>query len=1056
VTSDAPPQDPFVGLRAFEADEWDRFFGRATWTRIVVGNLVASRLTLLYGQSGVGKTSLLQAGVEHQLREAASNGDPRPRRSQLVPVVFRAWQGDPVRPLIDEVWASAAVSGPAPDSLSDALGNVARAREARVVLILDQFEEYLLYHGHREGPGSLPSELARVLETPRLPATVVISIREDALSRLDSLQRAIPRLFDNLLHLEPVDRATAAEAITGPIEWYNRQRPVDERVVIEQPLVDRILGEVSGDGEADGEQTVELAYMQLVLERLWQEAHEQRTTRLGTALLDRWPGGAEEIVGDHVRKAVNKLAPEQRDLVADMFQYLVTPSGSKIAYTEDDLAAQTKTEPGELKALLGELSSQEARILRGVGVLSGGEVKPGVEIYHDKLADPILSWCSEHDRERARERAKLEAREAERRRRRRFAIAGGIVFVGIAIGLLALLLWQTTRNNELERSSRLASASGAQLERNPELSVLLAMEAVEEDARDVTVEALRAALVESRLRRVFPPAGNPSVITSISMTRDGETLVTGAKDGQVRIWDVPSGKTRAGPFAGPEEDDEVSDIEINRKRKRFLVTAAGATHIRALGDGNQVGSVPSPGTEAVVEDADFTRDGDTVVVAYRRGLVRRWRGRGPARSRIKTLTNIGSEITSVAVAPKGRQAIVTGVNGAFLVRPGSPGESPTPLISGSPIATTSFSEDGRLAVLAGRDGALYLWDGRLDREPRRLRGHTQAVNLAVFSPKGNLLLTGSMDQTARVWDTSTGELRAVLGGHTGGIRGVAFSRSGRRVATSSIDGTARVWVLGSGRSVLVLRGHAGPVKRVFFGEGGRLATMSKTEGKARVWEVDPGLDAPLDPERPAGDRADSRRVATSPDGELRAAIGKEKSSVIAVRELDTGRKLASLAHSGARDVAFSPDARAIVTSGGDSARVWDARTGRALAVLGEHGKPVLHSSFSPDERGRFVLEVSADGCARLWLWGVGGGSLAARFPRVQCQALRKQPDERIVSARFASGGREIVLTDGAERVRVYDCLICGGADELMALARQRLARARSGAGRELEASEFSP
>ena len=117
---------------------------------------------------------------------------------------------------------------------------------------------------------------------------------------------------------------------------------------------------------------------------------------------------------------------------------------------------------------------------------------------------------------------------------------------------------------------------------------------------------------------------------------------------------------------------------------------------------------------------------------------------------------------------------------------------------------------------------------------------------------------------------------------------------------------------------------------------------------------------------------------------------------------------------------------------------------------------MLRSSFSPDERGRFVLEVSEDGCARLWLWGVGGGALAARFPRVPCQDLGRRGDERIVSARFASDGREIVLTDQAGRVRVYDCRICGGGDELMALARQRLALARSGAGRELEASEFSP
>ncbi|HZN90283.1 MAG TPA: hypothetical protein VFB44_14990 [Thermoleophilaceae bacterium] len=1056
MTSGAPPQDPFVGLRAFEASEWDRFFGRATWTRIVVGNLVASRLTLLYGESGVGKTSLLQAGVEHQLRAPASNGAPRPRRSQLLPVVFRDWQGEPVKPLIAAVWAGGGAEGPPPESLSDALREVARARGARVVLILDQFEEYLLYHGHHEGPGSLPSGLARVLEEPRLQAAVVISIREDALSRLDSLKRAVPRLFDNLLHLEPVDTAKASEAITGPIDWYNSRQPAGRQVEIEQPLVDRILREVSGNrGEdANGEPAVELAYLQLVLERLWQEARAQGTTRLGTELLDRLPGGAEEIVRDHVRRAVQELEGEERDLAAEVFRYLVTPSGAKIAYTVTDLAGQTRADQAALEALLGQLSSQDARILRPVGVLSGGQVEPGVEIYHDKLADPILRWCSEHYRERERERAQLEAREAERRRRRRFAVAGGIVFVGIAIGLLGLLLWQTTKNNQLERSSRLASASGAQLERNPELSVVLALEAVEEDARDVTVEALRAALVESRLRRVFPPAPSRSVITSISMTPDGETLVTGASNGQVRIWDVQSGKTRAGPFAGPEKD-VISDIEISRDRNRFLVTSAGTTHIRALGDGNLVGSVTSPDPKAVVEDADFSADGNMVVVAYRSGLVRRWRGSGEARDRVRNLTTVKSEITSVAVAPDGRQAIVTGAKGAYLLRPVRPGVTARPLLSGAPIATTAFSQDGRLAVLAARSGAVFLWDGRLDGEPRRLKGHRQAVNLAVFSPRGDLLVTGSMDQTARVWDTRTGELLTVLGGHTGGVRGVAFAQNGRRVATSSIDGTARVWVPSSGRSVLVLRGHAGPVKRVFFGEGGLLATMSRTEGKARVWEVDPARDAGRSSDHPAGEPARSRSVATSDDAQLRAVT---RGNVTAVSDLNTRprRRLTSLVHTGTRDVAFSPDGGAIVTSGRDSARVWDPRTGRSLAVLGEHARPVLHSTFSPDERGRFVLEVSRDGCSRLWLWGVGGGSLAARFPRLSCQELVRRPADQIVSARFASGGRQIVLTDRSGRVRVYDCRICGGADELVALAKERLARARSGAAREVEAAEFSP
>ena len=651
-------------------------------------------------------------------------------------------------------------------------------------------------------------------------------------------------------------------------------------------------------------------------------------------------------------------------MAAEVFRYLVTPSGSKIAYTVADLAGQTRTDQAALEALLGELSSQDARILRPVGVLSGGEVEPGVEIYHDKLADPILRWCSDHNRERELERAQHEAREAERRRRRRFAIAGGIVFVGIAIGLLALLLWQTTRNNELERSSRLASASGAQLERNPELSVLLALEAVEEDARDVTVEALRAALVESRLRRVFPPAPNRSVITSISMTPDGQTLVTGASDGQVRIWDVPTGKTRAGPFRGPEED-VISDIEISRRGERFLVTSAGTTHIRALGDGNLVGSVPSPGPDAVVEDADFTADGNTVVVAYRSGLVRRWQGRGEPRNRVRNLTTLDSEVTSVAVAPDGGQAIVTGSNGAFLLRPVAPGVTARRLVSGSPIATTAFSQDGRLAVLAARSGAVHLWDGRLDRDPRRLKGHKQAVNLAVFSPRGNLLVTGSMDQTARIWDTATGELRTVLGGHNGGVRGVAFAQNGKRVATSSIDGTARVWVPSSGRLVLVLRGHAGPVKRVFFGAGGLLATMSRTEGKARVWEVDPGRDAGRSSDQAAGGSARSRSVATSADGELRAVT---RGNVTEVRELSTRRRrLTSLVHTGTqrrrvqsrrgRDRHVGPGFRARLgpANGPGAGGAWRARSARApLELLPRRARQVRARS----ERGRLRQAVA--------------------------------------------------------------------------------------------------
>ena len=103
-------------------------------------------------------------------------------------------------------------------------------------------------------------------------------------------------------------------------------------------------------------------------------------------------------------------------------------------------------------------------------------------------------------------------------------------------------------------------------------------------------------------------------------------------------------------------------------------------------------------------------------------------------------------------------------------------------------------------------------------------------------------------------------------------------------------------------------------------------------------------------------------------------------------------------------------------------------------MLGEGANSVLSSTFSPDPRGRFVLDVSDDGCARLWLWGVGG-ALAGRFPREGCD-----PGRGIRAARFDSSGGKLIFTDDRGEVSTYECEVCGGADELLALASRRVTR----------------
>src|SRR5689334_13624006 len=165
---------PYKGLAPFEDSELDAllFFGRERETEVIVANLLASSLTVLYGPSGVGKSSILRAAVARRLRERVPDADVR---------LLDEWAADP--------------------RLPEPVGET--------FLILDQFEEYFLYHDN----GPLHERLPAVLANPRVH--VLIAVREDALARLDAFQARIPSVFANRLRLDQLDEAAGRAAIVG-------------------------------------------------------------------------------------------------------------------------------------------------------------------------------------------------------------------------------------------------------------------------------------------------------------------------------------------------------------------------------------------------------------------------------------------------------------------------------------------------------------------------------------------------------------------------------------------------------------------------------------------------------------------------------------------------------------------------------------------------------------------------------------------------------------------------------------------------------------------------
>lgn len=210
---------------------------RVREAELLADMLRISRLTILYGQASVGKTTLLVTGVLPLLcrrgadREAPQVNEsnvvvpfPKCRRRDRSPqaevaVFFDAWNEAPLATLTERLLAALpreyAQVAPPQSTLSETLTALSRDLGARFLILLDRFEEYLTAPPDRPGIPEFADEFLRMLQNPQLPANFLVSVQEyaeplmerlrarvrglgDASLRLDSLERRIPAIVQSL------------------------------------------------------------------------------------------------------------------------------------------------------------------------------------------------------------------------------------------------------------------------------------------------------------------------------------------------------------------------------------------------------------------------------------------------------------------------------------------------------------------------------------------------------------------------------------------------------------------------------------------------------------------------------------------------------------------------------------------------------------------------------------------------------------------------------------------------------------------------------------------
>ena len=454
-------QNPWPGLRAFTENDHDFFFGRERETAELLDLVQRCTVIVLYGQSGLGKTSMLQAGLFPGLKGL-----------DFLPLRVRFDHSDEAPELAQQIKNELAahldrmqIAGPRPGPKEtlweffhrrdlDFWGP--RNRLLTPVVVFDQFEEVFTLGQRSEQTGARVARFAQELEAVlehRPPQAVrerldanpdealhydlhsegvkfIVSLREDFLADLDPWRARMPSLLPNRFRLERMTGAQALDVV---------QR--GGRDLVDAEVAHGIVDFVSKSQRAHSVRSMEQRDVEPALLSVVCDELNRRRVDAGKAQItaDFLSHEREEIIQSFYERAFDDIDPRVRDWVEDR---LLTASGYR-----NRAALEDALKEGLPAAAFDQLVNR--RILHR-------EERSGVvwlELTHDLLSDPASRSRTAREQRRlaeeaSRQKAEAAEREAQLRsqlsKSRRRTTVYGVLLVGTAAALaLAIVSWRS-------------------------------------------------------------------------------------------------------------------------------------------------------------------------------------------------------------------------------------------------------------------------------------------------------------------------------------------------------------------------------------------------------------------------------------------------------------------------------------------------------------------------------------------------------------------------------------------------------------------------------------
>lgn len=279
-----------------------------------------------------------------------------------------------------------------------------------------------------------------------------------------------------------------------------------------------------------------------------------------------------------------------------------------------------------------------------------------------------------------------------------------------------------------------------------------------------------------------------------------------------------------------------------------------------------------------------------------------------------------------------------------------------------------------LAILVLIKIAVYAQDAK----PRLVLpiAHGGLVTSVKFSTDGKKVVTASKDNTAKIWDVESGKLLADLTGHSGEIYTAQFSPDGKKIVTASKDNIVKIWSAESGELLIDIKSNINKLVSASFSPDGK-KVLVRAE-KTSIWDIE---SRNLLTEMP-----ENTYIQFSHDGKI--VVTASNNGTTKLWDAHRWTELAVLNTKFVWFAAFSSNDKKIVTSFGNTAKIWDTQSGILLADLTGHTDVVNHVQFSPD--GKKIVTASHDKTVKIW--ETQRGILLADI---------KGNDESVISAKFS-------------------------------------------------------